>query len=233
MPILPRYDFEEKCIIIPGLTFIVCYPVWYAVIFLLNHVGVGTVVINMFEYITDAIYVAALVIGITVFIALLASYSAFINNKKDEELKKKKALLAGETFDADQVAISSKYSWIYALFAVLGAVVCSVLVLISADAYFIPHFAEDPTAVDPTAVALAGIAASIVLYAFADKYLLRNAAKGLFYTSVEEPLVEKVFQALDKSGAVDAEAKEQPAEVSADALAAAIAAALRSSDKKQ
>ena len=188
--------------------------------------GSGTVVISMFENIPDVIYVAAFVIGVVVFIALLASYSAFISNKKEEEIAKKKALIAGETYDADQVAISSKYCWIYALFAVLGAVVCSVFVLIAADAYFIPHYIEDLATVNSTSVALAACAAAIVLYIVADKFLLRNAANGLFFTSVEEPLIEKVFQAFDKSLPAKEAVTEEP-EVDA-AMVAAIAAALRS-----
>lgn len=204
-----------------------CYPVWYSFLLVMSVcAGSGTVVISMFENIPDVIYVAAFVIGVVVFIALLASYSAFISNKKEEEIAKKKALIAGETYDADQVAISSKYCWIYALFAVLGAVVCSVFVLIAADAYFIPHYIEDLATVNSTSVALATCAAAIVLYIIADKFLLRNAANGLFFTSVEEPLIEKVFQAFDKSLPAKEAVTEEP-EVDA-AMVAAIAAALRS-----
>lgn len=227
MPILPRYDFKERTIIIPVITFMLCYPVWYTFLLVMSVcAGSGTVVISMFENIPDVIYVAAFVIGVVVFIALLASYSAFISNKKEEEIAKKKALIAGETYDADQVAISSKYCWIYALFAVLGAIVCSVFVLIAADAYFIPHYVEDMASVNATSVALAACAAAIVLYIVADKFLLRNAANGLFFTSVEEPLIEKVFQALDKSAPAKEAVTEEP-EVDA-AMVAAIAAALRS-----
>lgn len=226
MPILPRYNFEEKAVIIPVLTFIMCYPVWYLLILAINIcIGPGTVVISMFENIPDVIYVAVFVIGVTVFIALLASYSAFISNKKEEEIAKKNALIAGETYDADQVAISSKYCWIYALFAVLGAIVCSALVLIAADAYFIPHYVEDVATVNPTSVALAACAAAIILYIVADKFLLRNAANGLFFTSVEEPLIEKVFQALDKSLPAKEAVNEDDA-VDEEVLKA-IAAALR------
>lgn len=185
-PRIPRIHWPWVEVHIPTLA--ACYLTWVLVgascVALVHRYGITM----LFEHITDANTVWAAVLGVTMFLALIVTYSAFIENQKSEKDKAKEAKLNGTTYDSVNGAISQKFFWGYAIIAIVGAAVVATVVMFAINCLAETEWQEWVATTDRAM--LVGCIISCLAYIFMDKYLLRNAADGSFFKAIEEPAID-------------------------------------------
>lgn len=195
---LPRIQWPDLIMHIP--TMVVYYAGWIlavAVVIVFSH----GIVMNMFENIPGAEITWAVIVLVTAFVVLLAIVSDFIANKKEEDVKAKKAKLEGAVYDEVNGEISQKMFWGYPLIASIGSVVVATLIVFGMEELATSEYAH-LVSTEPRAL-LVGTFLSIVAFFVVDRFVLRKVMDGLFFKEIEKPAIDAF---LGKTGAEVAEA---------------------------
>ena len=134
----------------------------------------------MFENIPNMYIVAVVSLAIVGFIAVMMCVSRYLENEKDNAVKRKDAMIAGTTYDTVNEALSKKFWYGYLIVAVAGALISSVLALVITDIVGALYPIEDPGY-----ILILNVALSVVVWVIGDRYLFTRLGDNAYFAKVE------------------------------------------------
>ena len=134
----------------------------------------------MFENIPNLYLFVGVALFVVGFLAVLMSVSKYLENEKDNAVKKKESVIYNFAFDEVNEALSKKFWFGYLAVAVIGAGVSVMLALIALD--FLTEYFEFA---DEGRLMAVYVAVSAIIWVIGDRFLFTRLGDSAYFARVE------------------------------------------------